>query len=85
MKNSTPYIDTYSTKDIYLASTIIAIDIPLLDLVKNEKQFTFIFAKTKDLDVVVFDYWGGVLSVEPKRLFNAFKELKNRMYNEVYE
>lgn len=83
MKRSTPYIDTYSTKDVYLASTIIASGFRLLDIVRNERQCTFIFESTADLENVVADYWSGNLRTDPKFLFNAFKELKNRMYNEV--
>lgn len=83
----------YSTKDIYLASTLIALGYKWYRIEKNGRQCYFIFdAGSVDppkgtspkalLELEVDNYWGGNLSVDPKELFNAFKELKARIYGE---
>lgn len=85
MKIASDYTDLYVTKDIYLASSLIASGFPLKDITKNEKQFSFLFLLSKDLEHATYEYWEGVLQTSAKDLFTAFKDLKNRMYNQDYE
>jgi rubredoxin len=83
----------YSTKDIYLASTLIAIGYKWYRIEKNGRQCYFIFdissvdppkgtSPNTFFETEVDDYWAGNLLVDPKQLFNAFKELKARIYGE---
>jgi hypothetical protein len=87
-------ISEYKTKDIYLASTLIAFGYKSYRIEKNGRQCFFIFDPAmynlapKDYDPLAFleiqvdEYWGGNLLLDPKEVFNAFKELKSRMYEE---
>jgi hypothetical protein len=83
----------YRTKDVYIASTLIALGYNQYRIERNGKQCFFIFdtdepglsneiART-GLEVTIDEYWSGNLKVDPKELFNSFKELKTRMYGEV--
>lgn len=83
----------YSTKDIYLASTLLSLGFVLDHLEKKDKIFYFFFCEqiampdqvmnlNKDLiQKYVNDYWEGALLIDPKKLFNAFREVKARMYS----
>lgn len=78
----------YSTKDIYLASALVASNFELQSLEKKGKNFYFVFKKqslidpTINIDNFVNKYWGGTLIVDAKTLFSSFRELKNRIYNQ---
>ncbi len=83
----------YSTKDIYLASTLIALGYKWYRIEKNGRQCYFIFDAANvdsppetppkvSLESEIDNYWAGNLLVDPKELFNAFKELKARIYGE---
>jgi len=80
----------YRTKDVYLASTLLALGYSEYRIERNGKQCFFIFdyddkgisndiSKT-GLEVTVDEYWTGNLEIDPKKLFNSFRELKTRMY-----
>jgi hypothetical protein len=76
----------YKTKDIYIASALLALGFILDDLTKEETIFYFNFADNRDkipyeIQTAVEDYWKGQLLVDPKKLFTSFKEIKSRMYN----
>jgi len=75
--------ENYVTKDIYVASYLIAIGYRRYSLSQNERQFTFIFepeTSLETLEMEVDNYWAENTSVDAKHLFTAFKELKNRMF-----
>jgi ubiquinone biosynthesis protein COQ9 len=73
----------YLTKDIYVASTLIASGLfNLLDIRKKEKQFTFVFLFDPMIETFVAKYWNDELEVKAHKLFTSFKDLKNRMYNQ---
>lgn len=82
-------MNEYSTKDIYLATTLLALDFPLLRIDKDNKIFYFIFGNERTPHIigdtltpekVVEAYWIDGVDISPKKLFTAFKEIKNRMY-----
>lgn len=86
-------ISEYKTKDVYIASMLIARGYKQYRIERNGRQCFFIFYPEKEdvpdsfnpvsfLEDEVNQYWNGNLLVDPKELFNAFKELKNRMYVE---
>jgi len=71
----------FKTKDIYLASTLVALGFKYF-LTKKEKQFFFSFEDNEEemLHVEIANYWDKNLEIDAITLFNAFKELKSRMY-----
>ena len=73
-------MNTYSTKDIYIASTLIALGHQRYDLIKNGRIFYFEFDDDGKIPLEVDEYWAGNLLIDPKSLFTAWKELKTRMY-----
>lgn len=82
----------YRTKDVYIASTLIALGYNEYRIERNGKQCFFIFDTNESgllnevakagIEVTVDQYWSGGLLVDPKKLFNSFRELKTRMYGE---
>ena len=81
----------YRTKDVYIAATLIALGNNNYRIERNGKQCFFIFTNDNTdhpdglgpiefIEIQVEQYWTGNLLIDPKSLFNAFKELKNRMY-----
>lgn len=73
----------YKTKDLYLATTLVALDYPLNKLEKEGAIFFFVFPKDPKLESEIDRYWTGKLLIDPMKLFNAFKTLKARMYNQT--
>lgn len=80
-------MNDYTTTDIYLASTLSALDYQLEEITQEGSKFTFHFSVTKKsqtpfpMSVDADKYWTGNLLVDPKRLFTEFKEIKARMYD----
>ena len=80
-------MNDYTTTDIYLASTLSALDYQLEEITQDGSKFIFHFDKVNKktaLDTVSLDadeYWTGNLLVDPKKLFTEFKEIKARMYD----
>lgn len=93
MKNNMTEIfpTEYKTKDVYIASTLIALGFCNYKIERNGRQCFFVF-KDGDIDhpdglgiidyieIQVEKYWNNSLLIDPKSLFNAFKELKTRMF-----
>lgn len=80
-------MNDYLTTDIYLASTLSALDYILEEITQEDNKFVFHFSKLEKslppfpVDVDADQYWTGNLLVDPKRLFSEFKEIKARMYD----
>lgn len=69
----------FRTKDIYLASSLIASGYDYI-LQKNDKQYSFCFTdRLKTINKSVDDYWNGNILIDPKKVFDAFKQLKTRI------
>lgn len=82
---------TYKTKDIYLAATLLAFEFPIKEVSNEENKTFFHFGIEREpliggdnwtIDKAVKAYWDKSITIEPLTLFNAFKELKNRIYNQ---
>jgi hypothetical protein len=74
----------YETKDIYVAAYLIELGYTKYTLIKNDKQFFFVFDNNEDQHLIencVDRYWDDDIKVSPKKLFTCFRELKFRMYN----
>jgi hypothetical protein len=93
MSNSLTITTEYTTKDVYLASTLLALGYEKYRIERNGRQCFFIFdteekglskeiSKT-GLEVQVDLYWAGEVMVDAKKVFTAFRELKNRMFGEA--
>lgn len=77
-KESKPFI----TADLNLASTLISLNYEILDLDKsNPKKIQFVFARSPRLIKEINDYWGGLLRINPRILFDSQKMLKCRLYS----
>jgi len=75
--------DYYSTYDLSLASTLLAMEFRLENVDRaNGYKSLFIFKQTPELKKSIQLYWGDLLKVSPIKLFNAQKLLKNRIYSE---
>lgn len=72
----------FTTYDLNLSAVLVSLDIPLLEARKtNNAKFLFCFEHTKQLDLVVNQYWKQELELNPQKLFNSLKSIKNRMYS----
>lgn len=78
--------ELYPTKDIYLASTLLALNFPLIEITKEDKQYTFHLAKDigigQTIDEYVEAYWSSTLKIDPKKLWSSYREIKGRMYRQ---
>lgn len=76
------YFPVFETSDIFLASTLQASGFPASDLNwSDEKRCVICFKDSPELQAVVDGFWHGSLSIEPQRLFIAFKSLKAQIYS----
>lgn len=77
-------MEEFSTKDIYLASFLLATGYKRYSLRKEGRIAWFDFESDDDkMRLHIDEYWASNCLVDPKELFNAFKELKNRIYEDV--
>jgi hypothetical protein len=73
---------TYQTRDVYITASLLASGCTIVDMTKNEKQFTFFVThETEDVRGLVMKFWNGDLLIDAKKLFGSFRELRARMYN----
>lgn len=77
----------FSTRDIYLASTLITLKFPLLGIdmqiegIKPRPIGYFKFTDTDDLRTIKSDYNQGRLLVEPRLFMNNLQSLKAEVVN----
>ena len=81
-------MESYRTRDLYLATTLYSLGYPILRIDKVGDHFHFVFdygAPGKqhpvDIEETLEKYWAHELLIDPLVLFTSFKELKNRLYN----
>ena len=79
-----PTSTVLTTRDLYLASTLITLGFPMQNIVyQYEGQRTqpvgyFQFEKTPDLEAADKAYWAGKTSVEPRAFVMAMRGLKSQ-------
>ena len=75
--------DSYwSTTDLQLATTLVTADFPVFSLEKEgQDKVHFIFEKSDGLEKAVDQYWRDELSLNPRRLFNDYRDLKTRLHS----
>ena len=75
--------DSYwSTPDLQMASTLVTAGFPVFYLQENEQDQTyFIFERTAELEEAADKYWRDELSLNPRRLFSEYRDLKTRLHS----
>lgn len=78
--------DVFSTKDLFLASTLAALDIYPDEVTKNiidgRKIALFIYTKDiKKIEKTIKMYYDKELRIDPQILFYSMKQMKNRIYD----
>ena len=72
----------FQSSDLALAA-VLFLSFPLEGINKdNPRKALFLFEKDEDgnLDEMITDYWRGELKVEPRRYFEALRQIKARLY-----
>lgn len=73
----------YITTHLDLSSALLTVGHDLTDIDKEDpNRAKFIFARNKNLDQAVEDYWPNELIVNARAFSDNQKMLKNRLYNE---
>lgn len=74
-------MQTYGTKDFYLATTLVTLGFKL-DIIDHKPgdKAEFIFDRRNDLDQVIESFWRGDLRIEPRLFCTNQKMLKSRLY-----
>lgn len=73
----------FSTKDIYLATTIKQAGIPIIRVENNGRQGIFVFQNSEKIEKNISDYFNGLLKVEPRSLFENWKALKSMAFSSI--
>jgi len=72
----------YRTKDIYIASVLLAKGIELkgLESAENNKDFKlFVFSNSTECKSIVADFWNNEISIKARSLFDSLFALRNRL------
>lgn len=70
------------TSDLQIATTLVTVGFPVFDLEKQEQgQTHFIFERSDKLEKAVDKYWRDELSLNPRRLFGEYRDLKTRLHS----
>lgn len=71
----------YLTKDIEIASTLVTLDFPLVEIrPKNKRELWFVFGKNADLVKAVAGFWDHSIAVSPFLFATNRKNLKSRLF-----
>lgn len=74
--------ELFTTYDLNLTAVLYALGFPLAEVRKNTKgKALFCFKKSLKLDQVIAKYWKEDLKINPQKLFNSIKSIKNRIYS----
>lgn len=78
----------YRTSDIYIASYLLASGYEDYTIEPDGKKYFFMFTTHNTPSEYVFDvevdqYFSNNVKIEPKKLFNAYKELKGRIFGGI--
>ena len=71
----------FPTRDIYLATVIKQMGIPILRVEGNGRQGIFVFKASPKIDSLITKFFNGQLKVEPRSLFETWKALKSMAYS----
>ena len=72
----------YSTHDLNLTSTLVALGHPIYEIKKGlSSRAKFVFLRTSILNKDISNYWNQDLKVNPHSIFNALSFIKSRIYD----
>lgn len=83
MSSSEQNKEAFKTKNLNLAAFLVIADkVKLIGIDKtNPKEFWFVFTPLDLCEELETTYWTDRATVNPKRLFYAFNELRDRIFN----
>ncbi len=80
--------DVFSTRDLYLASTLLSLGFKLTGLdyqIEGSRPVGYFnFEDTESIRNAEKDYWDGKLAIEPRSFITNTRDLKSRV-NSVYK
>ena len=77
----------YSTSDIQIAATLLALGHEMLDTTRSQEQFgkrpraVLHFVDTEDLRLDVLGYTNDNIQASPRQLFSRLRDLKSSCHN----
>lgn len=75
--------ENFSTFDLGLAATLVTLEHKISEIDKtNIGKCKFSFKEDDRIDRDVNDFWNGDLRINPQKLFDNMKALKNRLYSD---
>jgi len=75
------YFDEYRTKDIEIASSLIAVNFELISIEKGKgRELWFVFHNTEELADVVESFWDHSMQLSPLLFSTTRRNLKNRIF-----
>lgn len=79
MKKS--FFEDFSTSDMGLAITLLALDKEMVGIDRSSKRAEFIFKEDESLGKFKEDYFNHKLRIDPLKFWNNSKMLKARLYD----
>lgn len=73
--------DTLSTRDIFLSTIYRIHNLPLIKVEDANGRCIFTFANSEKAKELTTKYFNGELRLDPKRLFEEWKNLKSLAYS----
>ena len=74
--------DFFTTYDLNISAVLVALGHPLdhIERKKNGKAL-FFFKSSPDIKKIIQNYWKQEITINPQKLFDSLKFLKNRLYS----
>lgn len=74
----------FSTKDIYLATTIKQAGIPIIRVeASNGRHGVFVFKACPEIEKIISQYFNDQIKVSPRQLFECWKALKSMAFASI--
>lgn len=73
--------DFFTTQDLAVASVLVTLSFKLHHLERKGHKAVFFFPASDKIKPLVQSYWRQELTLDPHRLFECWKYLKNQIYN----
>lgn len=83
MKTALQTTNEFSTRDIYLASTIKQSGIPIVRVEGNGSRGIFIFVACPEIEEIISQYFNDQIKVSPRQLFESWKALKSMAFASI--
>ena len=74
-------LDSYETKDQYLASTLFALGLKVIKSEWRGRECFFIFSEAEQCQKIIRQYYSGELKADPRIIFDGFKAIKSMIFN----